>query len=304
MENVIEVKNLIKSYGTIRAVDDISFEVKRGSLFAFLGTNGAGKSTTINMISTFLPPDSGSVSLCGYELGRDNNAIRKKIGVVFQDGLLDDFLTVEENLLCRASLYGFNKKELFSRIENAIRITGLSDLKKRLYGKLSGGQRRRCDIARALVNTPDILFLDEPTTGLDPQTRRDIWNTIKTLQQENNLTVFFSTHYMEEAAAADSVVILDRGKIAVQGTPAQLKDRFAGDKLEFVCDNIPLAEKVLSRDNKIYIVQDDKFSVELKKTIDALPLLTLLGKNILSFEVRSGTMDDAFLSITGKELLK
>lgn len=301
MNNVIEVRNLKKNYGKITAVDGISFDVRKNSLFAFLGVNGAGKSTTVNIISTFLSADGGSVNICGHKLGEEDNEIRKKIAVVFQNGLLDDRLTVEENLMCRGALYGFGQRELRKRVANALHITDLDDLSRRYYGKLSGGQKRRCDIARALVNLPEVLFLDEPTTGLDPKTRKDIWNMIKRLQSENNMTVFFSTHYMEEAAAADNIVVIDSGKIVAEGTPLQLKEQYSNDKLEFECNDAAFAENVMTENNILFSVRNNIFTVSLRRTVDAVPILNILQNNIISFEVRVGTMDDAFLVITGKE---
>ena len=185
MDKIIEVKDLSKSYGTIHAVKGISFYVEKGKLFAFLGPNGAGKSTTIDIICTFLKKDSGSVVIDGLELGKDDNAIRNKIGAVFQDGLLDNLLTVEENLIIRGGLYKKDKTELKQAVKETAELMGITDLLKRPYGKLSGGQRRRCDIARALINKPQILFLDEPTTGLDPQTRKSVWEIVQKIQKTN-----------------------------------------------------------------------------------------------------------------------
>ena len=190
MTKIIEVDRLVKSYGDIKAVQDISFYVQKGDLFAFLGPNGAGKSTTIDIITTLLRPDSGSVRINGFELGKDDQDIRSSIGAVYQDNLLDKLLTVEENLTLRAGLYGFSKQQKAEAISTAIKNAGIDELIKRPYGKLSGGQRRRVDIARSLLNTPQILFLDEPTTGLDPQTRKKIWEIIRKLQQENGTTIF------------------------------------------------------------------------------------------------------------------
>ncbi len=203
MGNIIEVSNLHKSYGSVHAVKGLDFYVENGKIFAFLGPNGAGKSTTIDIICTFLKPDSGSVTVDGHVLGHEDGAIRASIGAVFQDNLLDNLLTVEENLRTRGSFYGLKGKTLEAAAKKAAEITGVTELMKRPYGKLSGGQRRRCDISRALVHTPKILFLDEPTTGLDPQTRKAVWETITSLQKETGMTVFLTTHYMEEAAGAD-----------------------------------------------------------------------------------------------------
>lgn len=231
MEAAITVKNLTKSYGDVKAVQGIDFEVEKGSLFAFLGPNGAGKSTTINMICTFLQPAAGEVTVNGFTLGKQDDEIRKIIGAVFQEGVLDKLLSVEENLRVRGSFYGLKDAELTRAIEKTSAITGIGDLLKRRYGKLSGGQRRRCDIARGLIHAPRILFLDEPTTGLDPQTRKHMWETLSKIQQENDMTVFLTTHYMEEAADADYVTVIDDGKITAQGTPSELKEAYSKDRL-------------------------------------------------------------------------
>lgn len=232
MNHIIEVNHLVKNYGAVQAVKDISFYVEEGGLFAFLGPNGAGKSTTINTICTFLKPDGGSVTVDGFQLGREDGRIRENIGIVFQNSLLDDLLTVEENLLTRGSFYNLKGEALKEAVRSAAKATELMGFLKRPYGKLSGGQRRRADIARALLHTPRILFLDEPTTGLDPQSRRSIWNTIKKLQAEQGMTVFLTTHYMEEAEDADYCIVVDDGKIAAKGTPVDLKRRYAKDRMQ------------------------------------------------------------------------
>lgn len=299
---IIEVSHLSKSYGQVRAVRDISFYVERGKFFAFLGPNGAGKSTTIDMICTFMPPDDGSVSIDGLQLGRDDAAIRSKIGVVFQDGLLDHLLTVEENLAIRASFYKMNRQDRMAAIERVAGVAGIQDLLKRPYGRLSGGQRRRCDIARALLHTPDILFLDEPTTGLDPQTRKSVWETILRLQQDHQMTIFMTTHYMEEAATADYVMVIDNGVIAARGTPAALRDRYTTDQLSLNCHDPHAVFSHLKTDGLDVVIDRDRVIVRLPDTLAALPLLNQLSDQLISFEVQSGTMDDAFIAITGKEL--
>ena len=231
MEHIIEVSGLKKSYGQVQAVKGIDFYVESGKIFAFLGPNGAGKSTTIDIICTFLKSDAGTVVVDGHRLGKDDNAIRQSIGAVFQDGLLDPLLTVSENLSIRAGFYGLWGKQLDKTIREIAERMGIQEILKRPYAKLSGGQRRRCDIARALVNTPKILFLDEPTTGLDPQTRKSVWETITKLQRDTGMTIFLTTHYMEEAAEADYVIVIDNGSIVAKGTPSDLKERFTSDKL-------------------------------------------------------------------------
>ena len=229
MNNIIEIHNLNKSFGDVRAVSNLSFNVKKGELFAFLGVNGAGKSTTINIICGQLGMDSGNVIIDGYSLNENPNGIKNALGVVFQNSVLDKALTVYDNLESRAALYGIYGKAFKARLSELARLLDFENLLKRTVGKLSGGQLRRIDIARALLHNPKILILDEPTTGLDPQTRQTLWNVISTLRKEKNMTVFLTTHYMEEAAEADYVVILDSGKISAEGTPLELKNTYTGD---------------------------------------------------------------------------
>lgn len=302
MDKIIEVKNLSKSYGSIKAVKDISFYVEKGKLFAFLGPNGAGKSTTIDIICTFLKKDSGNIIIDGLELGKDDDEIRGRIGAVFQDGLLDNLLTVEENLMIRGGLYKNKKEDLKAAVDEIAEIMGITEILKRPYGKLSGGQRRRCDIARALINKPQILFLDEPTTGLDPQTRKSVWETIQRLQKSNNMTLFLTTHYMEEAAEADYVIIIDEGQIAAKGTPAFLRETYAKDKLSLMCRDVKTVSGLLAQKNIENVIISDCVCVELKETMEALQIIQDVKEYITGFEVTAGTMDDAFIGITGKEI--
>jgi multidrug/hemolysin transport system ATP-binding protein len=302
VEHIIEVQELHKSYGSVHAVKGISFYVEAGKLFAFLGPNGAGKSTTIDTLCTFLKPDSGHVQIHGYTLGKEDDAIRHVIGAVFQDGLLDRLLTVEENMRSRGALYNLKGKSLDHAVQNAMHAVGIQDLAKRLYGTLSGGQRRRCDIARALVHMPKILFLDEPTTGLDPQTRKAVWDTILRLQKEVGMTVFLTTHYMEEAADADFVMIIDDGKIAAKGTPAELRVTYAKDTLTLICDNQSAVVTFFEGKNIPCRLSADRVQVDLDNTLDALPLVEACKLYLKGFEVTTGTMDDAFITITGKEI--
>ncbi|MDD2261982.1 MAG: ABC transporter ATP-binding protein [Clostridia bacterium] len=302
MDKIIEVKNLSKSYGSIKAVKDISFYVEKGKLFAFLGPNGAGKSTTIDIICTFLKKDSGNIVIDGLELGKDDDEIRGRIGAVFQDGLLDNLLTVEENLMIRGGLYKNKKEDLKTAVDEIAEIMGITEILKRPYGKLSGGQRRRCDIARALINKPQILFLDEPTTGLDPQTRKSVWETIQRLQKSNNMTLFLTTHYMEEAAEADYVIIIDEGQIAAKGTPAFLRETYAKDKLSLMCRDVKTVSGLLAQKNIENVIISDCVCVELKETMEALQIIQDVKEYITGFEVTAGTMDDAFIGITGKEI--
>ncbi len=302
MDKILEVEHLKKYYGHIKAVDDISFYVEKGKLFAFLGPNGAGKSTTIDIICTFLRPDDGSVRIDGHTLGKDDDKIRSAIGVVFQDGFLDDLLTVEENIKYRGSFYGLKGKELQVAFERVVEAAGIKDFLKRQYKKLSGGQKRRSDIARALINTPKILFLDEPTTGLDPQTRKKVWETIVKMQRDSNMTVFLTTHYMEEASEADYVIIIDNGKIAARGTPYELRKHYANDSLRLEYLDQEAIEAILKGNNLSYTLHNGEAIIPLRATMDALAVLDLVRDQVKSFEVLSGTLNDAFINITGREI--
>ncbi|WP_422486935.1 ATP-binding cassette domain-containing protein [Gudongella sp. DL1XJH-153] len=302
MSNIIEVNNLKKSYGKIEAVKGIDFYLEKGKLFAFLGPNGAGKSTTIDILSTLIKPDEGKVIINGYTLGKDDNNIRSSIGVVFQDNLLDNLLTVKENLEIRGSFYNLENENLKLAIKRAVDVCEVNEFINRPYGKLSGGQRRRSDIARSLINTPEILFLDEPTTGLDPQTRKNIWDTIRKMQRDNNMTVFLTTHYMEEAAEADYVIVIDHGEIIAKGTPSQLKDKYSTDRLILTARDIEEVRKRLLVCHIDFQQNSDNIQVNLESTFEALNIIREVEDVIESFEVLKGTMDDAFIQITGKEM--
>ncbi len=300
VSEMITVEHLKKYYREVRAVDDISFTVEKGELFGFLGVNGAGKSTTINMLCTLLKPTEGRALINGMELGKEDDEIKKHIGIVYQNNCLDHLLTVQENLLIRGGLYEKDKENLRHNLTRVTEILNLTDVLKRPFGKLSGGQKRRCEIARALMHTPDILFLDEPTTGLDPATRKNVWETVSKLQKEMGMTVFLTTHYMEEAAAADHIGIMDHGHLVEYGTPFSLKETYAKDKLYL----IPKAEQredivmELRKNNLEYSVLEERIFVKLDSTLSAMPLLTKLEDRIQGFEVIQGTMDDVFLSVT------
>ena len=304
MSDIIKVSSLKKSYGKVEAVKGIDFTVKKGSLFAFLGPNGAGKSTTIDILCTLNKFDKGQISIAGYDLEKDAEQIRKKIGVVFQDSVLDKNLTVRENLQIRAGFYYKKKSEIKEAIAKAAECAEIGDFIDRQYGSLSGGQRRRADIARALLNTPEILFLDEPTTGLDPQTRRHIWATVEKLQKENKMTIFLTTHYMEEAAKADYVVIIDNGLIVAQGTPYEMKEKYSYDhiRLKVKAEHKDSVIKYLEEQNMKWQSSEEFLDVRIKTTIDALDILPPIKNYIEGFEVLHGTMDDVFLNITGREI--
>jgi multidrug/hemolysin transport system ATP-binding protein len=302
MEKIIEVRNLHKKYGAIEAVKGIDFYVEKGQLFAFLGPNGAGKTTTINIVCTLLSKDQGEVFVDGHQLDKEDGLIRDEIGIVFQESVLDPLLTVRENLQIRGSLYHLEKNILTQAIEDAMKTTEILDLANRRFGKLSGGQRRRTDIARALINHPKILFLDEPTTGLDPQTRKNVWKTITELQKAQGMTIFLTTHYMEEAAMADYVVVIDNGLIAAKGTPAELKEHYSSDSIEIKPNDKKRAITILQENGIPFREASDLLIVDLKNTLDSLLILKLLEGLIVSFQVLNGTMDDAFIGITGKEI--
>lgn len=298
MERIIEIENLDKSFGKIHAVNDLSFSVRRGELFAFLGVNGAGKSTTISIICAQLAKDSGKVIVCGEDIDTDPSRIASRIGVVFQNSLLDQALSVRDNLESRAALYGITGKRFSARLSELSKLLDLDGLMRRTVGKLSGGQRRRIDIARALLHRPEVLILDEPTTGLDPQTRRMIWSVIETLRRDEGLTVFLTTHYMEEAADADYVIILDDGRISASGTPLALKNKFANDYITFYGSDIASAEALGYPVEKI----GDACRITVPDTAAATKLIIAHPDLFLDYEVTKGKMDDVFLAVTGKKL--
>lgn len=294
----ISVDNLVKSYGDHKAVKGISFGVPEGSFFAFLGPNGAGKSTTISIISSLLKRDSGNVTIFGRE--PSDLETKKTIGIVFQDPKLDKILTVRENVESRGAYYGLTKGELKNAVDHVLDITECTEFADQKYGQLSGGQRRRADIARALVHSPRLLILDEPTTGLDPKTRLLIWNLINRLNRENGITILLTTHYMEEAAEADDVVIINRGEIVAHGTPVQLREEHCSDRMFFSASDRDRAFAILKDLDADFTEDKDRIVVKLRKTADSVPIITALGNIITNLEVRTGTLDEAFINITGE----
>lgn len=298
---IISVRHLKKSFGEVRAVDDLSFEVREGELFAFLGLNGAGKSTTINVLCGVLGKDEGEVIVDGTDVDGDIAAVKAKTGVVFQESVLDKELSVADNLRFRAGLYGLTGQAYARRLEELSSLLGLGEILKRTLGKLSGGQRRRADIARALLHKPKILILDEPTTGLDPQTRRLVWDCIGRLRRETGLTVFLTTHYMEEAADADYVVILDAGRLAAEGTPVALKNAYASDFIRVYGENSALLS-LLEREKLPFERRRDYLLIEVPSVSEAKRLLLTCPDAFNDFEVEKGKMDDVFLKVTGKAL--
>ncbi|MDY4709905.1 MAG: ABC transporter ATP-binding protein [Eubacteriales bacterium] len=297
MKNIIEIKNLDKSFREVHAVNDLSLKVKEGELFAFLGVNGAGKSTTISIMCGTLPKDGGEVIIDGKNVDTDMKEITKELGVVFQTSVLDAKLSVKDNLMSRASLYGIMGAEAKQRIKELASLLNFTDLLNRTLEKLSGGQRRRIDVARALLHRPRILILDEPTTGLDPEARKTLWQVITDLRKQENMTVFLTTHYMEEAADADYVVILDNGKIAAEGTPLQLKNEFTGDFITLYHAN----ENDIKNLGLPYEIIKDACRVAVKNTEEARNLIMKYPSLFTDFEITKGKMDDVFLAVTGKK---
>ena len=296
--NIIEVKDLTKKYGTHQAVDGISFDVKEGELFAFLGENGAGKSTTINILCTILEKSSGSIRICSHELGKEDDQIRKNIGIVFQNSVLDDKLTVKENLYTRGSYYGLSKKQIEERLRDFYDVFELGEIMKSKYDQLSGGQRRRVDIVRALLNCPRILFLDEPTTGLDPRSRKIVWDYIDYLRREKGLTIFLTTHYMEETRDADRVVILDKGKIIARGTPTELKSNYASSKLFWYAEKSEENDSVAASIDPEYCYDADHYKILFGG--DIISRISNYREKIRDLEIIKGSMDDVFLNLTGR----
>lgn len=299
---ILEIEHLSKSYGAVKAVDDISFDIDKGEFFSFLGVNGAGKSTTINIITTVLPKDSGKVYVFGADIDRDPMAIRAKIGIVFQNSVLDGRLSVYDNLSSRAALYGMRGAEKKKRIKEIAETLELNEFLKRPYAKLSGGQRRRTDIARALINTPELLILDEPTTGLDPQTRLTVWAAIDRIRQRTGMSVLLTTHYMEESAAADRIVIIDEGKLVAEGSPVALKDKYSSDSVRLYMPKTAETDRILSESGLGFTYQNTFYKVAVSDSVAAMRFLTVHPALTADFEVVKGDMDDVFLNVTGKKL--
>ncbi len=302
MDYCIEVNHLKKSFGSIDAVKDLSFKVEQGELFGFLGINGAGKSTTINMICTLLEPTSGEIKVAGHQIGRENQDIRKKIGVVFQGNTLDDRLTVYENLLARAYLYEKDSRKVKHHIAEISRVLDIISLYDRPFKALSGGQKRKCEIARALLNKPEILFLDEPTTGLDPQTRQTVWNSIEQFRKDTGMTVFLTTHYMEEAVRANHIAVMDAGEMVAFDTPYKLKEQYSKDIIKIAPRAQDKMISILKQEECAYKIEENRVHIEVSHTLEAIPLLERFKNEMYAFEVVQGTMEDVFLNITGKSL--
>ncbi len=302
MAEIIKVENLVKYYKDVKAVDGISFTVNEGELFAFLGENGAGKSTSINILCTVLSKTEGKVYLDNCDLDKDKEEIRNRIGIVFQGSVLDNVLTIHQNLMSRCSYYGMSKKNSIKRINELKNLLSLDEIMKKRYENLSGGQRRRVDIARALINNPKVLFLDEPTTGLDPKTRKTVWNIINDLRKKTNLTVFLTTHYMEETEDADMVVILDHGRIVAKGTPNNLKTLYSKNKLLWHIDKSDEHDELLNKYNLNYSYIVDSYKIDYTDNESIIDFLSNEREVLKDYELIKGNMDDVFLNVTGRSL--
>lgn len=298
MENCITISHLHKHFGDVHAVNDLSLQVQTGQLFAFLGVNGAGKSTTISMLCGQLCQDAGEIRIYGKDTRTAMPEILRDLGVVFQDSVLDKHLSALENLKVRASLYGITGKAFQARLAELEPLLELTPLLKRPVGKLSGGQRRRIDIARAIFHQPKLLILDEPTTGLDPQTRQSVWEIVERLRREQHITVFLTTHYMEEAAGADAVVILDKGKIVAEGTPLELKNRYADDCIRLY----HISEAQVQALGIPYQKGGDCIRIHVPDSGYATKLIIKHPALFTDYEIVKGRMDDVFLAVTGKQM--
>ena len=286
---ILQAKHLTKWYGDHMAVDDIQLEFEKGSFNAILGPNGAGKSTTISMLIGLKKPTKGQIRY----------APNTKIGVVFQASVLDEMLTVRENLTIRAQQY---KEIVASRVDDLIHQLGLTAFQKQLYGTLSGGQKRRVDIARALLSQPDILFLDEPTTGLDIQTRKAIWDLLSRLQKDEGLTIILTTHYLDEADEADQIYIVDHGKVIAQGSATAIKSQYASNILKIRFKEMKDLEKLLQTGMTVKEENELEYLFYPRTSLEAIEYLEKVREEIDSFEFRPGTMDDAFIALTGREV--
>ena len=293
-QTIIKIENLEKSFGKTKAVRKINLEVYEGSLFAFLGINGAGKSTTISMMYGGLKIDSGRITICGQDVATHLDKIKNQIGVVFQDSILDKTLTVYENLKFRAGFYGIFGQEFKARYQELEKLFDLAEIKNQKIQKLSGGQKRRVDIARAIIHQPKILILDEPTTGLDPGTRSKVWRIISKLREDFKMTIFLTTHYMEEAADADYVTILDKGRIIAEGTPLELKTQYATDVLHLYGVEEADVKKLKLPYQKIH----KDFQIKVKNSAVVTQLIVKNPELFQDFELIKSTLDDVFLAVT------
>ena len=302
MTNSIEVEGFTKKYGDFAAVDDISFCVEEGSIFAFVGPNGAGKSTTINTLCTIQEKTGGTLRINGNDVSLRKAEVRKDIGIVFQECTLDQKLTVRENLKLHCDFYGVPKAEVKERIRFVLDLVDIEEWKDAPVSALSGGLKRRAEIARGLVHFPKVLFLDEPTTGLDPQTRANVWEYIHELQKQKNITIFLTTHYLEEAEICDQMAIIDHGKIVAHDTPYNLKKLHTSSTTRIrISDPAPLL-RYCAEHSLNAVREDGGVSIASPDIGAVMELVSVFKTSIEDIEIRKGTLDEVFLSLTGKEI--
>jgi ABC-2 type transport system ATP-binding protein len=299
--NAIEVRSLTKNFGELQAVRGVDFEVATGEVFGFLGPNGAGKSTTINMLCTLARPSSGSATVAGFDVVRQRDEVRRNIGLVFQDPTLDGYLTAAQNLRLHAELYGVQSDLVKPRMEQVMRMVGLWDRKDGVVGTFSGGMRRRLEIARGLMHSPRVLFLDEPTIGLDPQTRRSIWSYIRELKQREEITIFMTTHYMDEAEWCDRIAIMDHGQIVALDSPETLKAQVGTDRVTIHTDDDQAAIRAIAERFQLEArIVEGAVTFGVASGEEFVPrLFGELGMPIRSVSVSRPTLDDVFMSHTG-----
>lgn len=302
MSDIIAVKNFTKKYGNYTAVNDVTFSVKEGDIFAFLGPNGAGKSTTINTLCTIFEKTLGTLTIDGKDVTTQKDEVRKTIGIVFQESTLDNKMTVEENLKMHCIFYKVPKEEIDERIGFVLSLVDLLEWQKSPVSSLSGGMKRRVEIARSLIHYPKVLFLDEPTTGLDPQTRANMWEYILKLQKEKNITIFLTTHYMDEAEVCHKIAIMDEGKIIENDTPYNLKKKYTKDTANISTMDETALERLLTENNLTYKKKNDYISVDVKNLPNFLNVISIEKNNITDLEIKKGTLNDVFLEITGKDI--
>jgi ABC-2 type transport system ATP-binding protein len=304
MTSIISVENLTKKFGAITAVDGISFGIEKGAVFGFLGPNGAGKTTTINILCTLLSPTSGKASIAGYDCMKESSAVRKAIGIVFQDNTLDKELTAYENLLFHSYLYNVPKSVRKERIEDALRFIGLYDRRDEVVKRFSGGMKRRLEVARAIIHQPEVLFLDEPTLGLDPQSRTNLWEFISELPKKRGVTIFMTTHYMEEAEICDKIAIIDKGKIIAQGSPDELKKMVGGDVIYLKTKDNKLAMQEIKKSLDLDAEEKNgEIFISVSKGEACIPkIINTLADMVVSVRLQRPTLNDVFLKLTGKSI--
>jgi len=302
--SIIEVEELARNFGQLVAVDKISFDVTGGEIFGFLGPNGAGKTTTINMLCTLLTPSGGRATVNGYDILRQRSDVRRSIGLVFQEPTLDEYLTAEQNLRFHAYAYNVPREIRETRVQEVLELVELSDRRKNKVRIFSGGMKRRLEIARGLLHRPQVLFLDEPTLGLDPQTRRSIWDHILAIREQNNLTIFLTTHYMDEAENCDRITIIDRGRIIAIDTPEKLKDGMGGDMVTLKAeDNEAAALELKEKYSLSPVVQNGMITFSVPQGEKFLPqLMDSFRSRLLSIGIRRPTLDDVFIKLTGRAI--